>query len=177
MINRIENAIPPMFLEFLKTQVQNQERWSFIYPKTSIFEKKYPRLTIYDGSNISETKFLEGVSYMILLMIYHKMLHDGNNFFKPNMLWCGVAIKDKLTPDNLHIDHDDDIPEGMKVVKLLGLLHAEWPEEYGGHFYHGGEEHIMNPGTFLCFDPLVKHKATTIHTDVKRIAIDFTVLA
>jgi len=177
MVHRIENAIPPMILEYLRTQVQNEERWSFSYPKGAVFEKKHPKLTIYDGSSIPEAKFLEGISHMVLLMIYNKMLKDGNDFFKPTMLWCGAAIKDKFRTDNLHTDHEEDVPKGMKVVKLLGLLHAEWPKEHGGHFYHGGEEHIMTPGTFLCFDPLVEHRATDINTTVKRIAIDFTVLA
>jgi hypothetical protein len=37
MVQRIENAIPPMILEYLRTQIQiqiqNEERWSFSYPK------------------------------------------------------------------------------------------------------------------------------------------------
>ena len=36
---------------------------------------------------------------MVLLMIYNKMLKDGNDFFKPTMLWCGAAIKDKFRPE------------------------------------------------------------------------------
>ena len=177
MVERIENAIPPMILEYLRTQVQNEQRWSFTYPKGTAFEKKHPKLTIYDGSEIPGSKFLEGISHMVLLMIYNKMIKDGNNFFKPQMLWCGAAIKDKYRNDNLHTDHKDDIPKNMKVIKILGLLHAEWPQEYGGNFYHRGKEHILTPGTFLCFDPLVEHRATDINTTVKRIAIDFTVLA
>ena len=118
MVERIENAIPPMILEYLRTQVQNEERWSFSYPKGAAFEKKHPKLTIYDGSQIPEAKFHEGISHMVLLMIYNKMLKDGNDFFKPTMLWCGAAIKDKFRPDNLHTDHEDDVPKGMKVKKL-----------------------------------------------------------
>jgi len=177
MVQRIENAIPPMILEYLRTQVQNEQRWSFSYPKGTSFEKKHPKLTIYDGSSIPEAKFLEGISHMVLLMIYNKMLKDGNDFFKPSMFWCGAAIKDKYRKDNIHTDHTDDIPKDTKVVKLLGLLHAEWPYDNGGHFYHGGKEHILSPGTFLCFDPLVEHRATDIYTDTKRIALDFTVFA
>jgi|TARA_B110000977_G_C10970129_1_gene452003 hypothetical protein len=177
MVQRIENAIPPMILEYLRTQVQNEERWSFSYPKGAVFEKKHPKLTIYDGTEISGSKFLEGISHMVLLMIYNKMIKDGNNFFKPQMLWCGASIKDKYRSDNLHTDHEKDIPKNMKVMKLLGLLHAEWPQEYGGNFYHGGQEHVLTPGTFLCFDPLIEHRAADINTTIKRIAIDFTVIA
>ena len=175
MVHRIQNAVPPMILEYMKTKVQNEERWSFSYPKGAVFEKKHPKLTIYDGSDIPDAKLLEGMSHMILLMIYNKMLKDGNDFFKPTMLWCGASIKDKHRKDNVHTDHEEDIPKGMKVVKLLGLLHAEWPESNGGHFQHGGSVHKLIPSTFLCFDPLVKHCATDIFVDTKRIAIDFTV--
>ena len=95
MVHRIQNAVPPMILEYMKTKVQNEERWSFSYPKGAVFEKKHPKLTIYDGSDIPDAKLLEGMSHMILLMIYNKMLKDGNDFFKPTMLWCGASIKDK----------------------------------------------------------------------------------
>ena len=39
MVERIENAVPPMILEYIRTQVQNEERWSFTYPKGAAFEK------------------------------------------------------------------------------------------------------------------------------------------
>ena len=29
MVERIENAVPPMILEYIRTQIQNEERWSF----------------------------------------------------------------------------------------------------------------------------------------------------
>ena len=64
-----------------------------------------------------------------------------------------------------------------KILYNKGWIGSRWPEEYGGHFYHGGKEHILQPGTFLCFDPLIEHRASDIKTTVKRIALDFTVAA
>ena len=177
MVTRIENAVAPMILEYMKTKVQNEERWSYSYPKGAVFEKKHPKLTIYDGSDIPGAKFLEGMAHMVLLMVYNKALKDGLDVFQPTMLWCGASIKDKHRKDNIHTDHEKDVPKDMKVLKILGLLHAEWSEDNGGHFLHDGETHKMVPGTFLVFDPLKEHAATDIFTVQKRIALDYTVLA
>ena len=177
MVIRIENAVPPMILEYMKTKVQNEERWSYSYPKGAVFEKKHPKLTIYDGSDIPGAKLLEGMAHMVLLMVYNKALKDGLDVFQPTMLWCGASIKDMHRKDNIHTDHENDVPKDMKVLKILGLLHAEWPEDFGGHFLHDGETHKMVPGTFLVFDPLKEHAATDIFTVQKRIALDYTVLA
>ena len=172
---RIDNAVPLMVLEYMRMRLQNEERWSFSYPKGAAFEKKHPKLTIYDGSDIPEAKLLEGMSHIILLSIYNSMVQQNMNLFHPSMLWCGASIKDKHREDNIHTDHEDDIPDDIRVVKLLGLLHGEWPEENGGHFEWGGKNHTMTPGTFLCFDPLVHHRATDILVNTKRIALDYTV--
>jgi len=110
-------------------------------------------------------------------MVYNKALKDGLDVFQPTMLWCGASIKDKHRKDNIHTDHEKDVPKDMKVLKILGLLHAEWSEDNGGHFLHDGETHKMVPGTFLVFDPLKEHAATDIFTVQKRIALDYTVLA
>ena len=172
---RIDNAVPLMVLEYMRMRLQNEERWSFSYPKGAAFEKKHPKLTIYDGSDIPEAKLLEGMSHIILLSIYNSMVQQNMNLFHPSMLWCGASIKDKHREDNIHTDHEDDIPDDIRVVKLLGLLHGEWPEENGGHFEWGGKIHTMTPVTFLSFDPLVHHRATDIVVDTKRIALDYTV--
>lgn len=172
---RIENAVPLMILEYMRMRVQSEERWNFSYPKGAAFEKKHPKLTIYDGSDMPEAKLLEGMSHIILLSVYNSMIQQNLNLFQPSILWCGASIKDRHREDNRHTDHEDDIPEDMRVVKLLGLLHGEWPEENGGHFEWSGEVHKMVPGTFLCFDPLVSHRATDILVDTKRVALDYTV--
>ena len=177
MVIRIENAVPPMILEYMRTKVQNEERWSYSYPKGAVFEKKHPKLTIYDGSDIPGAKLLEGMAHMVLLMVYNKALKDGLDVFQPTMLRCAASIKDMHRKDNIHTDHENDVPKDMKVLKILGLLHAEWPEDYGGHFLHDGDAHKMVPGTFLVFDPLKEHAATDIFTEKKRIALDYTVLA
>ena len=50
-----------MILEYIRTQVQNEERESFTYPKGDKYvEKKHPKLTIYDGS---QNAFLRAFTY------------------------------------------------------------------------------------------------------------------
>ena len=85
---RIDNAVPLMVLEYMRMRLQNEERWSFSYPKGAAFEKKHPKLTIYDGSDIPEAKLLEGMSHIILLSIYNSMVQQNMNLFQPSMLWC-----------------------------------------------------------------------------------------
>ena len=59
----------------------------------------------------------------------------------------------------------------MKVMKLWDFfMMSEW-----WSFLSRWKDYILT-GTFLCFDPLVQHKATDINTTVKRIALDFTVV-
>ena len=103
-IERIENAVPPMILEYIRTQIQNEERWSFSYPKGASFEKKHPKLTIYDGSVIPEAKFLEGISHMVLLMIYNKIIKDGNDFFNRFLELFDKKQRGKLSKSLLKVE-------------------------------------------------------------------------
>ena len=85
--------------------------------------------------------------------------------------------KDKHRKDNIHTDHEDDIPKDWKVLKVLGVLNSDWKEEWGGGFTWNGNGYYAPPGSFYVFDPLIPHAASDIFCDEKRIAIDFTLRA
>jgi ectoine hydroxylase-related dioxygenase (phytanoyl-CoA dioxygenase family) len=91
------------------------------------------------------------------------------------VLACGISIKDRHREDNTHTDHVNDALKDTKLIKLLGVLNADWDcTKDGGGFTHGEETFPLEPGDFLLFDPRIPHRADNILSDKKRIAIDFT---
>ena len=174
-IKILQTNITPMFLEYLKHHFQECEHWSWKYPLNSHFSKRHPKLTIIDGTpQPPEVERLAGLSMALWTMMYEQGL---NTLVYPKILWAGASIKDKHRKDNIHTDHDDDIPKDWKVLKVLGVLNSDWKEEWGGGFTWNGNNYYLKPGSFYVFDPLVPHAASDIYCDEKRIAIDFTARA
>ena len=115
----IDNAVTPMFLEYVRFQMQESENWSWQYPKGA-FSKRHPKLTLIDGTEQPpKVERLAGIAMSLFLMVYEKGLH-GKVY--PELLWAGASIKDKHREDNTHTDHMDDVPKNMKVLKVLGVL-------------------------------------------------------
>ena len=126
----VENAVSPMFLEYVQYQVQESENWSWQYPKGAHFSKRHPKLTLIDGTQQPpQVERLAGIAMSLFLNIYEKGL-QGKVY--PELLWAGASIKDKHREDNTHTDHMDDVPKNMKVVKILGVLNSDWKKEWGG---------------------------------------------
>ena len=174
-IKILQTNITPMFLEYLKHHFQECAHWSWKYPLNSHFSKRHPKLTIIDGTpQPPEVERLAGLSMALWTMMYEQGL---NTLVYPKILWAGASIKDKHRKDNIHTDHDDDIPKDWKVLKVLGVLNSDWKEEWGGGFTWNGNNYYLKPGSFYVFDPLVPHAASDIYCDEKRIAIDFTARA
>ena len=168
----IKNCCSPMLLEYIKYKAQMAEKWHFKYPMgvNKTFEEKDPKLEIISGKKIDD-EMLAGLSTALLLNIYEK----SEDAFIPDILFCGISIKDKHREDNTHKDHHEDGLKDIKIVKLLGVLNTDWEESWGGGFTHGGTTYPVLPTDFLLFDPRVEHRAADILTDKKRFAIDFTV--
>jgi hypothetical protein len=174
-IKILQTNITPMFLEYLRHHFQECEHWSWKYPLNSHFSKRHPKLTIIDGTpQPPEVERLAGLSMALWTMMYEQGL---NTLVYPKILWAGASIKDRHRKDNIHTDHDDDIPKDWKVLKVLGVLNSDWKEEWGGGFTWNGNNYYLKPGSFYVFDPLVPHAASDIYCDEKRIAIDFTARA
>ena len=159
-----------MFLEFMKYQVQQSDQWHMKYPAGAAFEEKPLKLDVI-GGNDSNTQ-LAGMAMSLLINIYEK----EPKAFLLEVLSCGISIKDRHRKDNTHTDHENDALKDTKnIVKLLGVLNADWDcASDGGGFTHGGETFSLAPCDFLLFDPRTPHKADDILSDKKRIAIDFT---
>ena len=165
----IDNAVTPMFLEYVRFQMQESENWSWQYPKGAHFSKRHPKLTLVDGTEQPpKVERLAGIAMSLFLMVYEKGLHG---LVYPELLWAGASIKDKHRKDNIHTDHN----EQDNVIKILGVVNSEWQESWGGGFTHGGETTYIPPTSFAIFDSTVPHAAADILTDKKRMAIDFTV--
>ena len=129
---------------------------------------------IFIDNDDTKHPLLAGIAMGLLIQIYDK---GGKDLFIPEIYFCGISIKDKHRKDNIHTDHDDDIPKDWKVLKVLGVLNSDWKEEWGGGFTWNGNNYYLKPGSFYVFDPLVPHAASDIYCDEKRIAIDFTARA
>ena len=171
----IDNAVTPMFLEYVRFQMQESENWSWQYPKGAHFSKRHPKLTLIDGTEQPpKVERLAGIAMSLFLMVYEKGLHG---LVYPELMWAGASIKDKHREDNTHTDHMDDVPKNMKVLKVLGVLNSDWKQEWGGGFTWNGKTYYAKPGSFYVFDPRVPHRADNILCDEKRVAIDYTVKA
>lgn len=171
----ISNASTPMFLEFMRYQIQESENWSWQYPKGAHFSKRHPKLTLLDGTEQpAKVERLAGMAMSLFLQVYEKGLQG---IVYPELMWAGASIKDKHREDNTHTDHMEDVPKEMKVLKVLGVLNSDWKPEWGGGFTWNSKTYYAPPCSFYVFDPRVPHRADNILCDEKRIAIDYTVKA
>ena len=163
----VENCCSPMFLDFVRHQVEQSERWHFKYPVNADFDDKHPKLEIIGGQGAPDER-LAGVAMSLMIQIYEK----ASDIISPNIMFCGVSIKDKYRKDNLHQDHTSESEKNL--IKVLGVLNTDWQDSWGGGFEHGGEVYPVRPTDFIIFDSKVPHRADDILVDKKRIAIDFT---
>ena len=107
-----------MFLDFVRYQVEQSDRWNFHYPKGADFDDKHAKLEIIGGQGAPDQR-LAGIAMSLMIQIYEK----ASDIITPNVMFCGVSIKDKHREDNLHQDHVND-PESMKLTKVLGILNT-----------------------------------------------------
>ncbi len=175
MVKIIKNACSPMLLEFIKFHAQQSDNWNFRYPMGSStpFEDKHAKLEVINANKKMDDEKLAGLSAALLINIYEK----SDDAFIPDILFCGISIKDKHRKDNLHKDHDEDGLKDINIIKLLGILNTDWEDDWGGGFLHGGTVYPVRPTDFILFDPKIEHRAEDIIVDKKRLAIDFTVRA
>ena len=164
----VENCCSPLFLDFVRHQVEQSDRWNFKYPMNTSFDEKHAKLEIIGGQGAPDQR-LAGIAMSLMIQIYEM----ASDIITPNIMFCGASIKDKYRKDNLHTDHNDD-PRHKNFIKVLGILNSDWQDSWGGGFEHGGEVYPVRPTDFIIFDSKIEHRAADILVDKKRIAIDFT---
>tara|TARA_Y100000310_G_C20175230_1_gene575529 strand:- start:26 stop:556 length:531 start_codon:yes stop_codon:yes gene_type:complete len=166
IIKIIDNCCSPTYLECLKHVASNSENWHMKYPikKGTPIEDKILKIDIKQG----QTPFLAGLAMGLLIQIYET---GGRDLFIPEIIFCGISIKDKHRVDNVHMDTE----KKDNYVKILGILNSDWEEKWGGGFIHNEMKYHIKPTSFCIFDPSEPHVAEEIFTDKKRFAIDFTV--
>ena len=164
-IKIIDNCCSPAYLDFLKHVASNSETWNLCYPAGHEIEDRFLKLDIIDDG--IKHPLLAGLAIGLLIQIHEA---GGQGLFIPEIYFCGISIKDKHRPDNLHVDNERD--EGL--VKILGIINSDWEEEWGGGFVCNGKSTYAKPTSFWIFDPSKEHSAEEIFTDKKRFAIDFT---
>ena len=54
----VENCCSPMFLDFVRHQVEQSERWHFKYPVNANFDDKHPKLEIIGGKGATDEKLV-----------------------------------------------------------------------------------------------------------------------
>ena len=166
----VKNCCSPMFLDFVRYQVEQSDRWNFHYPKGADFDDKHAKLEIIGGQGAPDQR-LAGIAMSLMIQIYEK----ASDIITPNVMFCGVSIKDKHREDNIHTDHEKDELKDTPITKVLGILNSDWNREIdGGGFEHGDKIHKLEAGDFIIFNPRIKHRAEDIISDKKRIAIDWT---
>ena len=163
MIYRFENAVSQRMTEFLFYEATTSNRWSFTYPLNTPIDESFPKLDVIMDDGIREP-YLAGIALSLLLNIYERI---GEDYFFPEVHYCGISIKDKHRLDNIHTDDCD--------LKVLTLLNQEWKPEWGGEFIFDGEAYPLTPGDVIVFNPRIPHGAAPINIDKKRIALDMGV--
>ena len=168
MIKIIDNCCSPYYLDCLKGIASSSDNWHFQYPPIAPIEDRFPKLNIIQDGNGHPA--LSGLAMGLILQIYEA---GGHGLFIPNIITCGISIKDKHRIDNIHTDEE----KNNNFVKILGIINSDWKEEWGGGFFHNGTSNYIKPTSFCIFDPTEEHAAEEIFTDKKRFAIDFTVFS
>ena len=165
-IKILDNCCSPAYLDCLKFIASDSDNWNLLYPPAAPIEDRFPKLEIF--SNGIRHPLLAGLAIGLLLQIHEA---GGRGLFIPEILYCGISIKDKHKIDYIHTDYEKQEP----FVKILGIINSDWKEEWGGGFFHNGTSNYIKPTSFCIFDPSELHSAEEIFTDKKRFAIDFTV--
>ena len=168
-IKILDNCCSPAYLDCLKRVAAASDNWNLQYPagEEIPFEDKFLKLDILQDG-IAKHHLLAGLALGLLLQIYEA---GGQGLFIPEIVWCGISIKDKHRLDNIHIDNEKQEP----FVKILGIINSDWEEKWGGGFIHNETKYYIKPTSFCIFDPSEPHVGEEIFTDKKRFAIDFTV--
>ena len=169
MFMNIDNCCSLAYLDCLKNFAIESESWHLRYPEAEgiPIEKKFMKLDIINSR--TRHPILAGLAIGLLLQIHEKV---GQHIFFPDINICGISIKDKHSPRNLHTDQKKD----ENYLKIVGLLNSDWKEEWGGGLICNGKSSYVKPTSFCIFDPSEEHATEEIFTDKKRFAIDFTVL-
>ena len=170
MVKIIRNVCHQSVLDLILDTVAKSESWHWRYPIGIEFDKKHIKLDIVEpDTGKTKDHFLTGLASSVLLQVWEA---NNRELFIPEMIYAGVAIKDRHRKDNVHTDdaHRDD------TIKILGILNNDWdPETMGGGFMHDGVVHKLRPTDFCIFDPRIPHAADDIICNKKRFALDFSV--
>ena len=166
MFKIIDNCCSPTYLDLIKYIAGNSENWNMYFPGGAPIEEKHLKLNIIE--NGPKHPFLAGLAMGLLIQIH---ANTDENLFIPEIFFCGISMKDKHTPNNIHVDNEID--EGL--VKIIGIINSDWEEEWGGGFFHNGTSNYIKPTSFCIFDPSKEHSGEEIFADKKRFLIDFAV--
>jgi len=164
MLRVLKNCCSKNYLDMMKHAAMTSTHWNMKYPIG--LDDKHLKLDIIENEPLE--RILSGMAMGLLIQIYDM---GGEDFFVPEVSYCSISMKDRYRTDNRHIDHEHD----TDYIKILGLLNSDWGPDDGGFFLHGDEAIPMVPQDFVIFDPRVKHCASEITTNKKRLGIDFTV--
>ena len=163
MLEVIENACTPFYLDTLKHHAMNANTWHMRYPNNS--PDKHLKMDIIE--NDVKQPVLAGLAMGLLIHLYGQR----QDLVLPDVSYCGIGLKDRHRLDNPHTDHVND-PD---YIKIFGVINSDWGPQDGGLFMHGDQAIPCVPCSFIVFDPRITHHASEITSDKKRLGIDFTV--
>ena len=181
MIHVIDNAVPTAILDFIRSIAEKRETWHYKCPTAAWvqFKDKHPKLDLIVNGNIVDN-FLAGLAIGALMSAHDR---GGYVHFHPDILHCGISMKDSAREDITHHEHIDEHEHDhhhdhhhlSNNVRVLFLLNTDWKEEWKGGVKYDTEVYNFKPGSAIIFDPRVPHSADQIIGDEKRLTLDFTV--
>tara|TARA_B100001123_G_C14821449_1_gene832380 strand:+ start:62 stop:643 length:582 start_codon:yes stop_codon:yes gene_type:complete len=172
----VDNCCSDITLDYLKRFSSLAKSWHMLSPVDDSIpiEDKHLKLNIFSVQSGFDHPYLAGLAMGLLFQIFEA----SGQAFLPEMISCGISIKDKHRIDNAHADFEPTDSEGnpSRYLKIVGLLNSDWEKEWGGGFVFKDMKYYIKPTSFCIFDPSELHKADDILTDKKRFAIDYTVV-
>lgn len=167
-IKIIKNSCSETYLNMFRTFIPKDET---TWDNKQVAEEDYAKINLSKLNLIENSNYknplLAGIAIGLLTQIYEA---GGKDYFIPEVHFCGISLKDKTTPINIHTDNWDE-----NKIKILGLLSTDWDKEDGGGFISDKKLYPLVPTEFLIFNPRVEHTSAKVKSDKKRMAIDFTV--
>ena len=170
MIAKIENCCSHNYLQMFMNLIPSVDKWDREdnglgsvedYNKIDLV-----KLNIMEPGNVKHER-LFGIAMGLLIQIYD---NGGHNHFIPEIYYCGLSVKDKNTPINMH--HD---PWPADNIKVLGILNHDWTYEDGGGFLYEDKQYNLKSTDFIVFDSRNQHSNAIVSSNKKRFAIDYLV--
>ena len=110
----IDNCCSSYLLDCLKHIAIQSENWNLLWPQTAKVEDRFLKLDIVGEKGVVKNPFLAGLVQGLLIQIYEA---SGQEFFIPDIYFCGISMKDKVLFDYNNERDDDRLKDYIQFLK------------------------------------------------------------